>query len=68
MSKLLESKDLERLTGYKSNVKIASTLTRQGIGFVSDKDGNIKTTWQAVNAVLIGNKSAALPDFSALDR
>jgi len=64
----LTKKDLKELTGYSSNNKAIQVLTRQGIGFVTDVNGNIRTTWEAVNAVLIGNTPAALPDFDALNR
>ncbi len=63
----LSKNDLKELTGYSSNNKAIQVLTRQGIGFVTDVNGNIKTTWEAVNAVLIGNHAATTPNFDALD-
>ena len=66
MANILNEDELETLTGYKTSVKVAQTLRRQGIGFVSDKNGKVRTTWTAVNAVLIGNQTAVQPDLSSL--
>ena len=66
MARILNDDELQELTGYKSPEKVAATLRRQGIGFVSDKDGRVRTTWTAVNAVLIGGQTAVQPDLSSL--
>lgn len=65
---LLTKQDIKELTGYSSNAKAIEVLTRQGIGFVTDVHGNIKTTWDAVNTALIrtNNNETNLPDFSHL--
>lgn len=62
----LSKQDLKELTGYSNNAKAIEMLTRQGIGFVTDVHGNIKTTWEAVNAALINshNYKNSQPDFS----
>jgi len=62
----LTKKELKDLTGYSTNNKVIEVLLRQGIGFVTDVNGNIKTTWEAVNTVLIGNHAATMPNFDAL--
>ncbi len=52
----LTKNEIKDLTGYTSSAKAIEVLTRQGIGFVTDINGNVKTTWDAVNAVLINKK------------
>jgi len=62
----LTKKDIKELTGYSCNSKAIKVMKRQGIGFVTDMNGNIKTTWNAVNTALInshGNRAHS-PDFS----
>jgi len=67
MAKLLNKNELKELTGYSEQEKIKTVLQKQGIGFVSDKDGKVKTTWVTVDAALASNQSAAMPNFAALD-
>jgi len=65
----LTKNDLKELTGYSSNNKAIEVLVRQGIGFVTDVNGNIKTTWEAVNAALINSHEGRTftPNFSHLE-
>lgn len=66
--KFLSKQEIKELTGYTSSAKAIEVLTRQGIGFVTDVHGNIKTTWDAVNAVLIDSREneSIQPNFSHL--
>jgi len=52
MARLLNKEELKELTGYSEQDKIKGVLMRQGIGFVSDKDGRVKTTWAAYDSSL----------------
>lgn len=67
MAKLLSKEELKELTGYTDGNKIKKVLTCQGIGFVTDRNGRVKTTWDAVNAVLIHDQTIAGPNFEALN-
>lgn len=66
--RFLTKNDIKELTGYSNSSKAIEVLTRQGIGYVTDINGNIKTTWDAVNAALINShqSNTATPDFSHL--
>ncbi|MBL4574838.1 MAG: DUF4224 domain-containing protein [Opitutaceae bacterium] len=64
--KFLTKHELKELTGYSSSSKAKEVLTRQGIGFVTDAQGRIKTTPEAVNAALINTKETQVyePNFN----
>lgn len=66
--KFLTKQDIKVLTGYSNNAKAIEILTRQGIGFVTDVHGNIKTTWDAVNAALIksSDNESTEPNFDLI--
>ncbi len=65
---LLTPEELIELTGAKTTRKQIETLTKNKISFVLRSDGKIRTTWAAVNAVLLQKTKAEEqePDLSFL--
>lgn len=52
-SNLLTHDDLTELTGSRSAKKQIEVLVKHGIKFIIRTDGKARTTWSAVNAVLL---------------
>lgn len=52
MQKLVSQEELVELTGSKRTEKQIAVLIKHSIKFVTRTDGKIRTTWEAVNAVL----------------
>ena len=50
---LLTSDDLIELTGSKTVKKQMEVLKKHSIKFITRTDGKIRTTWTAVNTVLV---------------
>jgi hypothetical protein len=50
---ILSPDDLIELTGSKNPGKQIEVLAKHGIKFITRTDGKIRTTWQAVNTVLL---------------
>ena len=49
----LTTDEIEELTGAKTKLTQRNVLTRNGIGFVLRADGEIRVTWDVVNACLV---------------
>lgn len=65
---MLTTEELSEFTGSKTSKKQIKMLVDHGIKFVIRTDGKIRTTWAAIDSVLIqkAKDDGPEPDFSAL--
>lgn len=60
MSQLINTKEMEEITGAKAAVKQCEVLRRNGIRFTTRADGRPSLSWEAYNRQLVGSQQTTI--------